>query len=196
MGLVIVAILMTRVGIGQAQEGTPPAVGPSEEPCAAVGQGAAPGMMTPGAIGPGMPAMPTMTELLPMMGTMGMGPSRVVAALCAAAPVDSAVVAAMILSDQMTQFMPRMMQQWVTRPELRQVAQDIAATRQQELEQLLRLRQALPATGASAGTPTAASGADAASAPQQASDAVVTAYDISFEPTALTIPAPATATRS
>ena len=45
-----------------------------------------------------------------------------------------------------------MMEQWVTRAELREFAQDAATTRQQELEQLLALRQALPAETDS-GTP-------------------------------------------
>jgi hypothetical protein len=49
--------------------------------------------------------------------------------------------------------MPQMMQQWVTRPELQQFVQDAAATRLQELEQLLQLRQSLPAAGTSAATP-------------------------------------------
>jgi uncharacterized protein (DUF305 family) len=103
---------------------------------------------------PGMPAMPTMAEMLPIMGMMGMGPQSFVTELCSVSPVDSAVVDAMTVSTQMTQAMPRMMQQWVTRPELRQFAQDAAATRQQELEELLELQQTLPAAETDTGTPT------------------------------------------
>jgi uncharacterized protein (DUF305 family) len=103
---------------------------------------------------PGMPAMPTMTEMLPIMGMIGMGPQSFVTELCSVSPVDSAVVDAMTVSALMTQAMPRMMQQWVTRPELRQFAQDAATTRQPELEELLELRQALQAAGIDTGTPT------------------------------------------
>lgn len=103
---------------------------------------------------PGMPAMPAMTEMLPLMGMMGMGPQSVATTLCAASPVDPAAVDALIVSAQMTQVMPPMMRQWVTRPELRQFVQDAAATRQQELEHLLLLRQSLPAVGTDASTPT------------------------------------------
>ena len=102
---------------------------------------------------PGMPAMPTIAEILPLMGMMGMGPQSTVTALCAASPVDPAIVDALIVSAQMTQVMPQMMQQWVTRPELRQFAEEAAATRQQELEQLLQVRQSLPA-GTDTATPT------------------------------------------
>jgi hypothetical protein len=45
-----------------------------------------------------------------------------------------------------------MMQQWVTRPELQQFVQNAAATRLQELEQLLQMRQSQPEAGT--GTPT------------------------------------------
>ncbi len=103
---------------------------------------------------PGMPAMPAVAEMLPLMGMMGMGPTSVAAALCAASPVDAAVADAMIVSAQMTQVTPQMMQQWGTRRELRQFAQDAAATRRQELEQLLQVRQSLPAAGSSAATAT------------------------------------------
>jgi uncharacterized protein (DUF305 family) len=103
---------------------------------------------------PGMPAMPAMAEMLPIMGMMGMGPQSFITGLCSVSPVDTAVVDAMTVSAQMTQFMPQMMQQWVTRPELRQFAQDAATTRQSELEELLALRQALLATGTDTGTPT------------------------------------------
>jgi uncharacterized protein (DUF305 family) len=101
---------------------------------------------------PGMPAMPDISRMLPLMGMMEMGPGSIVAALCEASPVDAAVVDAMIVSAQMTQIMPQMMQQWVTRPELQQFVQNAAATRLQELEQLLQMRQSQPAAGT--GTPT------------------------------------------
>jgi uncharacterized protein (DUF305 family) len=111
------------------------------------------GSMMQGTPWPGMPAMPTMAEMLPIIGMMGMGPQSFVTELCSVSPVDLAIVDAMTLSAQMSQVMPQMMQQWVTRPELRQFAQDAAATRQEELEQLLGLRQALTVeTGT--GTPT------------------------------------------
>jgi uncharacterized protein (DUF305 family) len=101
---------------------------------------------------PGMPAMPDISRMLPLMGMMEMGPGSIVAALCEASPVDAAVVDAMIVSAQMTQIMPQMMQQWVTRPELQQFVQNAAATRLQELEQLLQMRQSQPEAGT--GTPT------------------------------------------
>jgi uncharacterized protein (DUF305 family) len=103
---------------------------------------------------PGMPGMPNVSEMMPIIGMMGMGPNSVVAGLCSASPADPAIVTAMIVTDQMTQVMPPMMQQWVTRPELQQFLQDAAAIRQAELEQLLELRQSLPATGTATGTPT------------------------------------------
>jgi hypothetical protein len=110
------------------------------------------GAMMQGTPWPGMPALPDASAVLPIMGMMGMGPNGVVAALCAADPVDSAAVDALIVSAQMTQLMPQMMQQWVTQPELHQFAQDIAMTRSQELGQLLPLRQ-MPATGTEKATP-------------------------------------------
>jgi uncharacterized protein (DUF305 family) len=128
-------------------------VGPMMGPMMGMMMGPMMGSMMQGTPWPGMPAMPNMAEMLPIMGMMGMGPQSFVATLCSASPVDPAVVAAMTVSAQMTQDMPQMMQQWVTRPELRQFAQDAAATRQQELEQLLGLRQAL-AAGTDTGTPT------------------------------------------
>jgi uncharacterized protein (DUF305 family) len=112
------------------------------------------GSMMQGTPWPGMPTMPTIAEMLPLMGMMGMGPQNFVTEVCSVSPVDSAVVDAMKLSAQMTRVMPQMMQQWVTRPELRQFAQDAAVTRQQELEQLLELQQMLPAAGTDTGTPT------------------------------------------
>jgi uncharacterized protein (DUF305 family) len=111
------------------------------------------GSMMQGTPWPGMPMMPTMAEMLPMMGMIGMGPQSFITELCSVSPVDPAVVNAMTLSAQMNQVMPQMMQQWVAQPELRQFTQEAAATRQQELEQLLALRQALPA-GTGTGTPT------------------------------------------
>lgn len=135
------------------------------------------GSMMQGTPWPGMPMMPNIQEMLPLMGMMGMGPQSFLATLCAAAPVDPAVVDALIVSTQMSAFMPQMMQQWVTRSELRQFAQDVAATRQQELEQLLQLRQSLSAT---LGTPAAAAGG---------ASATVEAYDIYFEPKQLTVAA-------
>jgi hypothetical protein len=110
------------------------------------------GSMMQGTPWPGMPMMPTMAEMLPMMGMMSMGPQSFVTELCSVSPVDPAVVNAMTLSAQMNQVMPQMMQQWVTRAELRQFVQDAATTRQQEREQLLALRQAPPA-GTGTGTP-------------------------------------------
>jgi uncharacterized protein (DUF305 family) len=112
------------------------------------------GSMMQGTPWPGMPTMPTIAEMLPLMGMMGMGPQNFVTEVCSVSPVDSAVVDAMKLSAQMTRVMPQMMQQWVTRPELQQFLQDAAAIRQAELEQLLELRQSLPATGTATGTPT------------------------------------------
>ncbi len=152
-------------------------MGPMMGPMMGMMMGPMMGSMMQGTPWPGMPAMPDIAEMLPIMGMMGMGPQSVVTALCAASPVDPAVVDAMIVSAQMTQVMPQMMQQWVTRPELRQFVQDAAATRQQELEQLLQVRQSLPAT---AGTPAAAAGG---------ASATVESYDIYFEPKELTIPA-------
>jgi hypothetical protein len=111
------------------------------------------GSMMQGTPWPGMAMMPTMAEMLPMMGMMGMGPQGFITELCSVSPVDSTVVNAMTLSAQINQVMPQMMQQWVTQPELRQFTQEAAATRQLELEQLLALRQALPA-GTGPGTPT------------------------------------------
>jgi len=128
-------------------------VGPMMGPMMGMMMGPMMGSMMQGTPWPGMPAMPTMAEMLPIMGMMGMGPQSFVTELCSISPVDSTVGDAMTVSAQMTQVMPQMMQQWVTRPELRQFAQDAAATRQQELEQLLGLRQALPA-GTDTGTPT------------------------------------------
>jgi uncharacterized protein (DUF305 family) len=128
-------------------------VGPMMGPMMGMMMGPMMGSMMQGTPWPGMPMMPTMAEMLPMMGMMGMGPQSFVTVLCSVSPVDPAAVNAMILSAQMTQVMPQMMQQWVTRPELLQFMQEAAATRQQELEQLLALRQALPA-GTDTGTPT------------------------------------------
>jgi uncharacterized protein (DUF305 family) len=100
------------------------------------------------------PGMPDISQMLPMMGMMAMGPQDFVSALCSASPSDPAIIDALIASNQLTLLMPQMMAQWVTRPELRQFVQDAVATRQQELEQLLELRQALPPTGTGASTPT------------------------------------------
>ena len=50
--------------------------------------------------------MPTLAEMLPMMGMMGMGPQGFVAELCSVSPVDPAVIDAMTLSAQMNQVMP------------------------------------------------------------------------------------------
>jgi hypothetical protein len=47
-----------------------------------------------------------------------------------------------------------MMGQWTTRPELQQFIEDAVMTRQQELEQLLQVRQSLSATGTTTGTVT------------------------------------------
>jgi hypothetical protein len=54
VGLVITAILMTPGGRGQAQTDTPPAASPAADPCAGIGQGSLPAMMTPGPMWPDM----------------------------------------------------------------------------------------------------------------------------------------------
>jgi uncharacterized cupredoxin-like copper-binding protein len=152
-------------------------MGPMMGPMMGMMMGPMMGSMMQGTPWPGMPGMLDISQMMPIMGMMGMGPNSVVAALCTASPADPAIVDAMLVSAQMTQVMPQMMGQWVTRPELRQFVQDAAATRQAELEQLLQVQGSLPATD---GTPAAAA---------SGAGATVEAYDIYFEPRELTISA-------
>lgn len=129
------------------------------------------GMMA-GMTGPMMMGTPWPAMDAAMMGNP-------VAALCAASgPADRLFIDALTARDQMVPAMLGMMGTMVTDPELQRAVQDVIAARQQELEQLQAWRGVIEAVPA--GTPGAAAGG---------AGAMVSSYDIYFEPKQLTIPA-------